>query len=81
MTDPTESKNEFRPKHPQVIRLRNIIVKARKSIEKSILGRDYPEESVLPQPPRIFWTELKEYQNFIPKWKNRPEYKPRLSKF
>ena len=41
-TDPAESRNQFRPKHPQVIKLRNAIVKARISIEKSILGKDYP---------------------------------------
>ena len=80
-TDPAESRNQFRPKHPQVIRLRDAIVKARISIEKSILGKDYPEENVHPQPPRIFWTELKEYQKFFPQWKNRPEYKSRLKKF
>jgi len=80
-TDPAESRNQFRPKHPQVIRLRDAIVKARISIEKSILGKDYPEENVHPQPPRIFWTELKEYQKFFPQWKNRPEYKSRLKMF
>ena len=80
-TDPAESRNQFRPKHPQVIKLRNAIVEARKSIEESILGKDYPEENVHPQPPRIFWTELKEYQKFFPQWKNRPEYKSRLKKF
>ena len=80
-TDSGESINEFRPQHPQVIRLRKILVQSRESIENSIRGKDYPRGSVLPQPPRVFWTELPEYKKFFPKWKDRPEYKSRLSKF
>ena len=73
--------NEFRPNHPQIIRLRKILLDARKSIERSISGKDYSSGTVLPQPPRIFWTELTEYEKFFPQWKKRPEYKSRLSKF
>ena len=79
-TDSSESIDEFRPQHPQVIRLRKILVEARKSIEMSVDGRDYPSGKVLQQPPRIFWTDLPEYQKFFPQWKNRPEYKSRLNK-
>ena len=81
LTDSTESNNEFRPKHPQVIHLRKILVESRKSIEKSVNGKDYPSGSVLPQPTRIFWTELPEYKKYLRKWKDRPEYKSILKKF
>jgi len=80
-SDPGESMNEFRPKHPQVIRLREFLVDARKSIEKSVSGKDYSNGTVLPQPPRIFWTELPQYQKYFQQWKTRPEYESRLKKF
>ena len=80
-SDPGESMNEFRPNHPQIIRLRKILLDASKSIEQSISGKDYSSGKVFPQPPRIFWTDVSEYQKFFPQWKNRPEYKSRLSKF
>ena len=80
-TDPIESNNEFHPQHPQVVRLRKFLVASRKSIEKSVKGKDYKSGLVLPQPARIFWTELPEYRDFFPEWKDRPEYKSRLSRF
>lgn len=78
--DQNESENLFRPQHPQVIQLRKVLVEARNSIEQSILGKDYPEDSVLPQPPRIFWTDIPEYQKYFKNWKTRPEYESRLRK-
>ena len=79
--DFSEKNDLFYPRHPQVIRLRKIIEDARKSIDQSVRGQDYPEGKVLNQPPRIFWTDLPEYQKYFQKWKNRPEYKSRLNKF
>ena len=78
-TDPSESNNIFRPQHPQATRLRKVLVESRKSIEKSINGMDYPSGKVLPQPPRVFWTDLQDYQKFFPLWRNRPEYQSRLN--
>ena len=78
--DQNESENLFRPQHPQVIQLRKVLVEARNSIEKSVQGKDYPEETVFPQPPRIFWTDIPEYQKYFPKWKSRPEYESRLKR-
>ena len=54
---------------------------ANTSIEASVQGKDYPEGKVGPQPPRIFWTEVKAYRPYFKEWKNRPEYKARLKKF
>ena len=78
--DPSESENLFRPGHEQVTRLRKILVAERASIDQSVEGKDYPEGKVLPQPPRIFWTEVPEYQKYFKEWKNRPEYQSRLKK-
>ena len=79
--DPQETTNLFRPSHPQVNRLRKILIKSRNSIAESVNGLDYKEGVVLPQPPRIFWPELPEYQKFFTAWRDRPEYKSLLQKF
>jgi len=79
--DPSESNDLFVPGHYQVRRLRKILQKERLSIDKSVNGNDYKQGNVTIQPPRIFWTELPEYQKYFPEWKKRPEYKSRLNKF
>jgi arylsulfatase A-like enzyme len=79
--DPSESNDLFAPNHEQVTRLRKELVAARTSIDQSVQGKDYPEGKVLPQPPRIFWTEVPEYQKYFKAWKSRPEYESRLKKF
>jgi arylsulfatase A-like enzyme len=79
--DPSESNDLFAPNHEQVTRLRKELVAARTSIDQSVQGKDYPEGKVLPQPPRIFWTEVPEYQKYFKAWKSRPEYESRLRKF
>lgn len=76
--DQSESDNLFRPKHPQLIRLRGALVEFRQSIDNSVRGKDYGEGRVLSQPPRMFWTEVEEYKKYFSNWKNRPEYSSRL---
>lgn len=76
--DQSESNDLFRPNHPQVKHLRGALVKARRSIESSVNGKDYEGGRVDPQPPRIFWTEITEYKKYFSEWKKRPEYNSRL---
>ena len=45
------------------------------SIQNSVIGMDYIEGKVAEQPPRIFWTEVKDYEKYFKDWKKRPEYK------
>jgi len=78
--DPSESNDLFEPEHDQAISLRKTLDTARSSIEHSVQGKDYPEGKVLPQPPRIFWTEVPEYKKYFKAWKDRPEYQSRLRK-
>ena len=78
--DPSESNDLFEPHHDQVTRLRKTLVDARTSIDRSVQGKDYPEGKVLPQPPRIFWTEVPAYKKYFKAWKDRPEYESRLRK-
>lgn len=51
-----------------------------KSVDASVEGKDYKEGKLLPQPPRIFWTEVEAYRPFFKEWKERPEYRGRLQK-
>ncbi|MEC9123850.1 MAG: sulfatase-like hydrolase/transferase, partial [Verrucomicrobiota bacterium] len=78
--DSSESDDLFHPQHEQVTRLRKTLVSARTSIDRSVQGKDYPEGKVLPQPPRIFWTEVPAYKKYFKAWKDRPEYESRLRK-
>ena len=78
--DPSESNDLFAPDHKQATRLRTTLVAARTSIDRSVQGKDYPEGKVLPQPPRIFWTEVPAYKKYFKAWKDRPEYESRLRK-
>ena len=78
--DPSESNDLFEPHHDQVTRLRKTLVDARTSIDRSVQGKDYPEGKVLPQPPRIFWTEVPAYKKYFKAWKDRPEYREQTKK-
>ena len=58
----------------------SLLKASNESIEKSMNGEDYPEKSINEgQPKRQFWTEVDHYKKYFSQWKNRPEYKSRLS--
>ena len=61
--------------------LRRKLETAKTSIEASVAGEDYPGGKLNPQPPRIFWTDVKDYHPHFKDWKNRPEYQSRLKRF
>ena len=58
--------------------VREALVRWNEGVDRSVAGGDYPEGKVLPQPPRIFWTEVEAYRPFFTEWKKRPEYQGRL---
>ncbi len=76
--DLSESTNLFRPNHPRAKKLRTVLLESRQSISDSVDGLDYPEKKVGKQPPRIFWTQIPEYEKYFKAWKARPEYQGRL---
>jgi hypothetical protein len=46
------------------------------STDASEAGRDYPEDSVdADHPDPMFWVDRADYQQYLPKWKDRWEYK------
>ena len=79
--DKAEAKNLISSKKEVAELLRNKLQVARLSIEASVNGEDYPDGKLNPQPPRIFWTEVKDYRPYLKDWKNRPEYQSRLKRF
>lgn len=50
------------------------------SVDASFAGKDYPEGVVnANEPSPRFWTEVKEYEPYFEDWKNRWEYRSRLT--
>ena len=46
------------------------------SVDRSIAGKDYPEQEVIPADPGpATWMEKPEYQQYLEGWKDRPEFK------
>ena len=79
--DKAEAKNLISSKKEVAELLRNKLQVARLSIEASVRGEDYSAGKLNPQPPRIFWTEVKDYRSYFKDWKKRPEYQSRLKRF
>jgi arylsulfatase A-like enzyme len=79
--DVDESENLMQKQSNVAKRMSALLRQAKASVAASVAGKDYPEGKVLPQPPRIFWTEVPEYRKYFPDWKKRPEYESRLRKF
>jgi len=50
------------------------------SVKNSVAGKDYKEGLLVPDPKSHFWWNVYEYQPYINKWKDRPEYKFRLKR-
>ena len=72
--DTAEATNLFE-KEPRIAqRLKKKAEAINVSIEASVMGKDYPEGKVGPQPPRIFWNTVDAYKPFFPEWRKRPEY-------
>ncbi len=78
--DKAEASNLFTEKPDLADKLGKQLAAARKSIEASVAGKDYPSGKLNPQPPRIFWTELEDYRPHFKDWKDRPEYQSRLKR-
>ena len=52
-----------------------------RSVDASVLGKDYPEQTVdAGEPEPRFWTEVEEYKPYFEKWRKRWEYSSRLNK-
>ncbi|QDU25456.1 Arylsulfatase precursor [Anatilimnocola aggregata] len=57
-------------------RLKKDLLAWNESVEASFMGKDYPEGKLNPPDLRSkLWTNEPEYQEYLPKWQKRPEYR------
>ena len=77
--DPKESKNLYTARPEVAKRLTAVFEKWSQSVDASDAGKDYPEGHLTdPNPRRMFWTDLPDYEPYFDEWKKRPEYASRL---
>jgi len=74
--DPAESR-DLSSQQPEVAeRMKRQLLNWNAEVDASFNGADYPEKKVVPpDPPSIPWYESKEYQEYLPAWKDRWEFK------
>lgn len=79
--DPTESNNLADEDSAVFERMKKQFLEWSKSVDQSFAGKDYPTGSVDPREPQPrFWTDVEAYQPYFPAWRQRWEYRSRLSK-
>ncbi|MEO0413530.1 MAG: sulfatase-like hydrolase/transferase [Verrucomicrobiota bacterium] len=77
--DHSESNDLSQTKPAKLQRMLAKLDEAKKSIDASRDGADYPSGKVDPnQPERLMWTDMPRYQPYFEEWKDRPEYKSRF---
>ncbi len=78
-SDPAESKDVFDALPRVAKRLKAAFESWNETVNASDVGRDYHERVLTdPNPRRVFWTEIPEYEPYFDDWKKRPEYESRL---
>ena len=50
------------------------------SVDSSVLGRDYPENTLLDQPERHFWMTDDRYKPYLDEFIKRSEYEKRIKR-
>jgi hypothetical protein len=78
--DPNETRNLIDEEVGVAKRMIEEFTNWNKSVEASIIGRDYPGGLNEPNGYRVFWNTLPEYEPYFEQWRNRPEYKSILKK-
>ena len=78
--DPSESTN-LAEQHPELFeRMKRQLMEWNRSVDASVEGRDYPEGQVNPgEPAPRFWTEVDAYKPYFAEWRDRWEYRSRLT--
>ncbi len=78
--DPGESNNLYDSRPDIGQKLRKQLLSWSESVDRSFAGKDYPEGKVnADEPEPRFWTEVDRYKPYFDDWKDRWEYKSRLS--
>ncbi len=77
-----DESNDLAAEMPELVnKMREPMLRWNASVEASVQGKDYPEGQVDPKEPTPrFWTEVDAYRPYFDDWKERWEYRSRLSK-
>ncbi len=78
--DPNETRNIVDEKKEVAKKMIDEFTNWNKSVEASMIGRDYPNGLNEPNGYRVFWYDLPEYRPYLEQWAERPEYKSTLKK-
>ncbi len=77
--DPDESNDLFQVRPAVGKRLAKAYEAWNETVNDSDAGKDYAEGKLAdPNPRRVFWMDMPEYEPYFPDWKKRPEYKGRF---
>jgi len=78
--DPKESNNLANIK-PELFKImKSEYLEWSLSVDLSVLGRDYPENTLLDQPERHFWMTDDRYKPYLDEFIRRPEYEKRIKR-
>lgn len=79
--DPKETE-DISAAQPEVAqRMRTALMAFHQSVEASVAGKDYPEGRLLPgDPASRDWMTAPEYAEYLPLWKDRPEFRQSAAK-
>jgi arylsulfatase A-like enzyme len=79
-SDPKES-NNLASTRPELFKnMKSEYLEWSLSVDSSVLGRDYPENTLLDQPERHFWMTDDRYKPYLDEFIKRPEYEKRIKR-
>ena len=78
--DPKESNNLANTKPELFKNMKSEYLEWSLSVDSSVLGRDYPENTLLDQPERHFWMTDDRYKPYLDEFIKRPEYEKRIKR-
>lgn len=77
--DPSESRDLSREHPERFEQMKTELLAWNDSVEASFAGKDYPEGRLEPPDPKPqFWYNTPDYEPYLPQWRDRWEFRPRL---
>jgi len=80
VNDPNETKNIIDSEKEIAKRMIKYFTEWNQSVEKSLVGNDYPGGLLEPNGFNVQWNSLPDYKPYFEQWKDRPEYREVLKK-
>ena len=79
-TDAKETHDLYASEADVAARLKTQLEAWNQSVEASVLGGDYPTNSVAPDPEPRIWMTHEAYEPYLEEWRERPEYASRIAR-